>query len=125
VHRVGVVRVALIELTWFVVVEPRGLEPRRCDRGTTRLGDLAELLLLPVASRCLTLPYGRRWSRSKGRRAHGEGSVYEQRPGVWAAVVDLGWIDGKRKRKYVYARSEAEAIQKRTSCVGSSSSAWT
>ncbi|MET8461634.1 tyrosine-type recombinase/integrase [Micromonospora zamorensis] len=47
------------------------------------------------------------------RRSHGEGSVYEQRPGVWAAVVDLGWIDGKRKRKYVYAKSEAEAVRKR------------
>jgi integrase len=50
---------------------------------------------------------------ARGRRAHGEGSVYEQRPGVWAAVVDLGWVDGKRKRKYVYAKSEAEAIAKR------------
>jgi integrase len=49
----------------------------------------------------------------KGRRAHGEGSVYEQRPGVWAAVVDLGWTDGKRKRKYVYARTEADAVRKR------------
>lgn len=49
----------------------------------------------------------------KGRRAHGEGSVYEQRPGVWAAAVDLGWIDGKRKRKYVYARTEADAVRKR------------
>ena len=29
----------------------------------------------------------------KGRRVQGEGSVYEQRPGVWAAVVDLGWVD--------------------------------
>ncbi|MGC1214735.1 MAG: tyrosine-type recombinase/integrase [Micromonospora sp.] len=47
------------------------------------------------------------------RRSHGEGSVYEQRPGMWAAVVDLGWIDGKRRRKYVYAKSEAEAIRKR------------
>lgn len=47
------------------------------------------------------------------RRAHGEGSVYEQRPGVWAAVIDLGWVDGKRKRKYVYAKSEAEAVRKR------------
>ncbi len=50
---------------------------------------------------------------ARSRRAQGEGSVYEQRPGVWAAVVDLGWIDGKRKRKYVYAKTEAEAIVKR------------
>ncbi len=46
----------------------------------------------------------------KGRRAHGEGSGYEQRPGVWAAVVDLGWVNGKRK--YVYAKTEAEAVAK-------------
>ena len=50
---------------------------------------------------------------ARRRRSHGEGSVYEQRPGMWAAVVDLGWIDGKRRRKYVYAKSEAEAIRKR------------
>lgn len=49
----------------------------------------------------------------KRRRSQGEGSVYEQRPGVWAAVVDLGWVDGKRKRKYVYAKTEALAIEKR------------
>jgi integrase len=49
----------------------------------------------------------------KRRRSQGEGSVYEQRPGVWAAVVDLGWIDGKRRRKYVYARTEAGAVTKR------------
>ena len=50
---------------------------------------------------------------SKRRRAHGEGSVYEQRPGLWAASLDLGWIDGKRRRKTVYASSEKEAIRKR------------
>ena len=47
------------------------------------------------------------------RRGHGEGSVYEQRPGLWAAAVDLGWVDGRRRRKYVYARTEVEAIAKR------------
>ena len=49
----------------------------------------------------------------KRRRSHGEWSVYEQRPGVWAAVVDLGWIDGKRCGRYVYAKTEADAIAKR------------
>jgi integrase len=49
----------------------------------------------------------------KRRRAPGEGSVYEQRPGLWAAAVDVGWIDGKRRRKYVYARSEQAAVAKR------------
>ncbi|GAA1416668.1 site-specific integrase [Catellatospora coxensis] len=49
----------------------------------------------------------------KSRRGHGEGSVYEFKPGLWAASVDLGWIDGKRRRKVVYAPTEAEAIVKR------------
>jgi integrase len=49
----------------------------------------------------------------KRRRAHGEGSVYEQRPGLWAATVDLGYVGGKRRRKYVYATTEAEAVRKR------------
>lgn len=41
------------------------------------------------------------------------GSVYEQRPGLWAAAVDLGWVDGKRRRKTVYAKTEAEAVRRR------------
>ena len=49
----------------------------------------------------------------RSRRAHGEGSVYEQRPGLWAAAVDLGWVDGKRRRKTVYAKTEAEAVGRR------------
>lgn len=49
----------------------------------------------------------------KNRRGHGEGSVYEFKPGVWAASIDLGWIEGKRRRKVVYAATEAEAITKR------------
>jgi integrase len=39
--------------------------------------------------------------------------VYEQRSGLWAAAVDLGWVNGKRRRRYVYARSELEVIRKR------------
>jgi integrase len=39
--------------------------------------------------------------------------VYEQRPGLWAAAVDLGWVEGKRRRKTVYAKTEAEAIRRR------------
>jgi integrase len=49
----------------------------------------------------------------KGRRAHGEGSVYRRSDGRWAASVDLGWIDGKRRRKVVYARTERDAVAKR------------
>lgn len=46
------------------------------------------------------------------RRAHGEGSLHQRKDGRWAGVVDLGWVDGHRKRKYVYAATQAEALRK-------------
>jgi len=49
----------------------------------------------------------------KRRRAHGEGSVYQRADGMWVAAVDLGWIDGKRRRRVVYGKTEQEAIGKR------------
>ncbi|MBV1852247.1 hypothetical protein [Catellatospora tritici] len=39
--------------------------------------------------------------------------AYEFKPGLWVGSVDLGWIGGKRRRKVVYAPTEAEAISKR------------
>lgn len=47
-----------------------------------------------------------------GRRAHGEGSLHQRKDGRWAGVVDLGWVDGRRKRKYVYGATQAEALRK-------------
>ena len=38
--------------------------------------------------------------RRKGKRGHGEGAIYEQ-GGRWRAVVDVGWENGRRKRKYL------------------------
>lgn len=46
------------------------------------------------------------------RRGRGEGSVYQRHDGSWAGVVHLGWEDGKRKRRYVYGRTRAEAARK-------------
>ena len=46
------------------------------------------------------------------RRGSGEGSVYQRSDGKWCAVVDLGWEDGKRKRKVLYGRTRAEAFDK-------------
>ncbi len=43
-----------------------------------------------------------------GRRAHGEGSIYKRADGRWCAVVDCGWKEGKRRRKYLYGKSQAE-----------------
>lgn len=44
------------------------------------------------------------------RRGHGEGSIYQRKDGRWAAAVDLGWTDGKRKRKTVYGKTQGEVV---------------
>jgi integrase len=51
-------------------------------------------------------------SSRKGRRGHGEGSVYRRSDGHWAGMLDLGWIDGKRKRRSVSGRTRAEVVKK-------------
>ncbi|MGC9960856.1 MAG: hypothetical protein ABSE47_03005 [Acidimicrobiales bacterium] len=40
--------------------------------------------------------------RKKGRRPAGDGSVYEAPDGRWRGAVDLGWVDGKRRRVAAY-----------------------
>ena len=49
----------------------------------------------------------------KRRRASGEGAVY-RRPtdGLWVGMLDLGIVDGRRRRKAVYGQTEREALQK-------------
>lgn len=43
------------------------------------------------------------------RRGHGEGSIYQRASdGLWVGSLNLGWVDGKRKRKYVYGKTQAE-----------------
>ncbi len=49
---------------------------------------------------------------SRGRRGAGEGSVYRSPDGRWRGVVDLGWVGGKRKRKYVTGSTQQEALTK-------------
>jgi integrase len=51
-------------------------------------------------------------ARRKGRRPAGDGSVYRAPDGRWRGVVDLGWVEGKRRRKYVSASTQAEALVK-------------
>lgn len=47
------------------------------------------------------------------RRAHGDGSVFQRsRDGRWVAELDLGWVDGKRKRRTFTAATEKEARQR-------------
>lgn len=46
------------------------------------------------------------------RRGHGEGSICQRTDGRWTAPVDLGWEDGKRKRKAVYGKTRQEVAGK-------------
>lgn len=39
------------------------------------------------------------------KRGAGEGSIYQRADGMWVAVVHDGYKNGKRKRKYLYAKS--------------------
>jgi integrase len=39
------------------------------------------------------------------RRGHGEGSITQRKDGRWQGQVDLGWQDGRRRRKFVYGRT--------------------
>lgn len=46
------------------------------------------------------------------RRGHGEGSIHQRGDGRWCALVDLGIINGKRKRKYIYGDTRKEVAEK-------------
>ena len=47
------------------------------------------------------------------RRGKGEGGIYRRASdGRWVGVLDLGWIDGKRRRRVVYGRTRAEVVEK-------------
>src|ERR687893_2435083 len=47
------------------------------------------------------------------RRGHGEGSIYQRESdGKWCAVVDLGYVGNKRKRKVIYGETRREVAEK-------------
>jgi integrase-like protein len=46
------------------------------------------------------------------RRGQGEGSIHRRTDGKWRAIVDLGWVSGKRKRKYLYGQTRKEVSDK-------------
>ena len=48
------------------------------------------------------------------RRGHGEGSISRRKDGRWEARIDLGWENGKRRRKAFYGRTRAEVAAKLT-----------
>lgn len=46
------------------------------------------------------------------KRGQNEGSIYQRADGRWCAVLNLGWQDGKRKRKSFYGDSAADVREK-------------
>jgi len=51
-------------------------------------------------------------SPQKRRRSQGEGSVFRRSDGKWRGVLDLGWIDGKRTRRWVFGSTQREVLAK-------------
>ena len=43
-----------------------------------------------------------------GRRGKNEGSIHKRGDGRWVATFDLGWSEGRRKRKSLYGRTRHE-----------------
>jgi integrase len=48
----------------------------------------------------------------KKRRGHGEGSIYQRPDGRWVAMLDMGIIAGRRRRRAFYGSTQAEAVAK-------------
>ncbi len=47
------------------------------------------------------------------RRGHGEGAIYQRESdGLWVGSVDLGYVNGKRKRKTIYGKTRREVAEK-------------
>lgn len=45
------------------------------------------------------------------KRGQNEGSIYKRKDGRWTSCINLGWKDGKLKRKYFYGETRAD-VQK-------------
>ena len=48
------------------------------------------------------------------RRGHNEGSIYKRADGRWASVLDLGYENGKRRRKTFYGKTRREVQEQLT-----------
>ena len=51
------------------------------------------------------------------RRVKGEGSIFEQRPGLWRGVLELGMVNGKRVRKTYLGTTRKEVAQQLAAAV--------
>jgi integrase len=48
----------------------------------------------------------------RGKRGNGEGSIYQDADGRWRSVVDLGYREGRRSRKYLSGATRNEVATK-------------
>ncbi len=46
------------------------------------------------------------------RRGANDGSIYQRPDGRWVATVETGYVDGKRRRKYLYGNTRQEVQKK-------------
>ncbi len=46
------------------------------------------------------------------RRASGEGSVHKRKSGGWQGSINVGLVEGRRKRKTVYGATQREVLGK-------------
>jgi integrase len=49
---------------------------------------------------------------ARRRRGNREGTIVQRKDGRWCAMMDLGWIDGKRRRKCWYGVTRADVATK-------------
>lgn len=47
-----------------------------------------------------------------GKRAHGEGTIYQRPDGRWAAAITIGFEAGRQKRKFVYGKTQSQVRDK-------------
>ena len=54
------------------------------------------------------------------RRGRHEGTIFQRKDGRWSGSLDLGWEQGRRKRKCFYGATRAEVREKLTRALGES-----
>lgn len=52
-----------------------------------------------------------------GKRGQNEGSIYKRDDGRWVAVLNLGYVGGKRKRKYFYGDTRKDVQEQLTAAL--------
>ena len=48
------------------------------------------------------------------KRGQNEGTIFQRSDGRWTAAINLGWRNGRRKRKYLYGTTRREVQEKLT-----------